>query len=177
MWLARGMALMALARYFPYLLIVILAISVVSLWAAVSIEATAFVQVFYVTTIFISFSVFVVGFWSSAACVFKRFEKYWVSGYPIMLVVAYMAYGMFKSSLELIILAIFVSTSALGYLIGGRFAEHLYRFIPMTTCVMFLVASELPIEREIRVSVFGVCIGLLLVPIIRYRFTAFSRLK
>jgi hypothetical protein len=69
----------------PYILIGILALSVISLWAAVSFESTLFVQIFYPTTILISGGVIIACLWSTVAYALNRFGKYWITGYPVLL--------------------------------------------------------------------------------------------
>lgn len=163
---------MKLAPLFPYLLVGLLAFSIAALWAAVSFQQTVFVQAFYVATIFVAFGVFVAAVWSSAGYAVNRFDDYWGSGYPIMLAVTLLAYGIYKSAPQLTILAILVSALVAGYFIAGQIPRQLHRFVPLATIVAFLIAGQLPIWREGKGFVLGICVGLLTALVVSYRLRA-----
>lgn len=170
--MARRVALVKLAPLFPYLLVGLLAFSIAALWVAVSFQQTVFVQVFYVVTIFVAFVVFVAALWSSGGYAFKHFADYWKSGYPIMLAVTLLAYGIYKSALQLTILAILVSALMGGYFIASQIPRQLHRFVPLVTIVAFVIAGELPIWREGKALVLGICVGLLTALVVSYRLRA-----
>lgn len=163
---------MKLSPLFPYLLVGLLALSIVALWAAVSFQQTVFVQVFYVATIFVAFVVFVAAAWSSVVYAVNRFDDYWGGGYPIMLAVTLLAYGIYKSAPQLTILAILVSALVVGYFIAGQIRRQFYRFVPIMTIVAFVIAGQLAIWREGKALVLGICVGLLTALVISYRLRA-----
>lgn len=163
---------MRLATLFPYLLVGLLALSIVALWAAVSFQQTAFVQAFYVATIFVAFGVFVAAVWSSGGYAFKRFDDYWGSGYPIMLAVTLLAYGIYKSAPQFTILAILASALIVGYFIAGQIPQQLHRFVPLVTVVAFVIVGELAVWREGKALVLGICVGLLTALVVGYRLRA-----
>lgn len=160
---------MRLTTLFPYFLIALLALSIAALWIAISFQQTVFVQTFYVVTIFVVFGVFVAAAWSSGGYAFKRFDDYWRSGYPIMLAAALLAYGIYKSLPQLTILAILAGALLVGYFIVGLIPQQLQRFVPLMTIAAFVIVGELPVWREGKALVIGICVGLLTALIISYR--------
>jgi prepilin signal peptidase PulO-like enzyme (type II secretory pathway) len=169
MWLARRMAVMKLKPLFPYFLIGLLALSVVSLWGAVAWQKTIFVQILYVLTLCLAFGVFVASVWSTVRYALRRFDNYWSSGYPIMLAVAVLAYGVYKSAPQVPIIGILVSASAFGWLSARKLPKLMHRFIPILTITAFLIVGELPVWREIRAFILGIFVGLLVALIVNYR--------
>jgi hypothetical protein len=155
------------ARLLPYILIGILALSVISLWAAVSFQSTVFVQIFYPTIILVSGGVIVACLWSTVAYALNRFSKYWITGYPVLLVAAFCAYATLKLPIQPIILPVVLGVLVVSYFIGTRLAGPAFRFMPVATTVVFLVVGELSIPRESKMLFFGACIGLLAGSIIK----------
>jgi len=152
---------MRLTTVIPYYLVGFLTLSLIALWISVSFQQTAFVQMLYIATIFLAFCVFLMAAWSAVSCALKRFGDYWVSGYPIMLATALLAYGMFKSLPQLEILAIFWVALLMGYLVGRRVPQQWERFVPLITIAAFVVVGEFSIWREGKAFVTGICVGLL----------------
>lgn len=161
------MALMEPMRLLPYILVGALALSVISLWAAVSFQATLFVQIFYPVTILVSVGTIAACLWSTVAYALNRFSKYWASGYPVLLVVAFCAYATLKLPIQPIILPVILGVLVVSYFIGRRLAEPALRFMPIATTVAFLIVGEISITREIKMLVYGVCVGLLTASIIK----------
>lgn len=160
---------MRLMPLFPYFLIGLLAVSIVVLWGAVTWQKTVFVQAFYVTTLLLTLSVFVSAAWASASYALKRFDGYWVSGYPILLVACVLGYGICKSAPQVSIVGILVGSLIVGWLVAEKLPGQLHRFIPLLTVVGFLVVGELPVWREGKALVLGVCAGLLMALIVGSR--------
>jgi len=152
---------MKLPPLFPYFLVGLLALSIAALWAAVSFQQTVFVQAFYVATIFIAFGVFVAAVCSSVGYAVNRFKDYLGSGYPIMLAITLLAYGIYKSAPQITILVILVSGLMVGYFIAGQIPRKLYRFVPLVTIVASVIVGQLPIWREGKALLLGICAGLL----------------
>jgi hypothetical protein len=140
----------------------------------VSFHATAFVQIFYPTTIFVSVGVVIVSLWSSVAYVLKRFNEYWLEGYPILLVVALSAYGVLKSPIQPTMLAMVLGVLVVGYIIGRQLGGSVLRFIPIATVIVFLIVGELSFLGEGALLAYGLSIGLLIAQIIKNRYSSFS---
>lgn len=161
------MALREPLRLLPYILVGMLVLSVVSLWTAVFFQATLFVQIFYPVTILASVGTISACLWSTVAYALNRFSRYWASGYPVLLVVAFCAYATLKLPIHPIVLPMILGVLVMGYFIGRRLAEPALRIMPIATTVVFLVVGEVSLPREIKMLVYGVCVGLLTASIIK----------
>lgn len=164
-------------RLLPYILIGILALSVISLWAAVSFQSTVFVQIFYPTIILVSGGVIVACLWSTVAYAVNRFSKYWLTGYPVLLVVAFCSYATLKLPIQPIILSVVLGVLVVSYFIGTYLTGTALRCMPVATTVVFLIVGEVSISREIKMLFYGVCIGLLAASIIKNRLNQSSYLS
>lgn len=169
MWLARRVALMRILRLWPYILISLFALSAALLWAAVLIGSAGLVQTLDVITVFVGMLIGFSAIASSAAYLFTRFESYWISGFPIMLGFSIFAYAILKTSLELAALAVLAGASLLGYMLGRHLHRTVYRVLPLMVLVAFVLVSEYPVAREWRALTYGLCMGLFLSAILKYR--------
>lgn len=160
---------MRLMLLFPYALGGLLIFSIAGLWVAVSFQQTAFVQVFYVLSIFFAFSVFIILMWSSASYALRPFEGYWDGGYPILLATVALSYGLYKSAPQMLIVGILCGAIIISFFIAKKTPGYLHRYIPLLAIIGFLIVGELPVWREVKVLVLGAFAGSVAALVVIYR--------
>lgn len=158
------------AKWFPYGLIGAWLICASILAWAVSQEATAIVQAMYLIVIALSIVALLANLISAIAVAAKRFDRYWVSGFPALVALSLLGYGLFKVTLAPVLIAILAGCAALGYVFGLRLSSGILRFMPLITVITLLLVGELSVvSREVKASTLILCSGLMAAALMRMR--------
>ena len=168
--MARRVALMSPAKWFPYGLIVAWVICASALAWAISQEVTPVVQAMYVLVITLAIAALLANLMSAIAVAAKRFARYWASGFPALAALSLLGYGIFKATLSPVLIAVLIGCAALGYVVGLRLPSGSLRFVPLMTVAALLFVGELSVvPREVKASTLILCSGLMTAALMRMR--------
>ena len=117
--------------------------SLLTLAGAVVTGMTGVVQAIYVLIIILLVVTLVASVFASAAVALNRFDGYWRSGFPILLAVFLLGYGLYKTTLELAPLALDAGGFLIGALLALAIKSRWLRFAPAIVTILLLAGSEI----------------------------------
>jgi hypothetical protein len=165
---------MTLLDWYVYGLIAAWILSLSALAWSVAVDSTGVVQAMYVVVILLLVITLLTLAISSIAVALKRFEQYWQSGFPVLLAMFFLGYGVSKSTLTPMAFAVGIGSFVVGYAIAAlTLTRNWLRFVPMAAVVTLLTGSEATaLAPGIKAAVFLLCSGLVVAANVKMRISS-----
>lgn len=152
----------------PKTLITALMGHTVLLWIGVAFNIQI-LAVFHFTLLFLALGIIVTSLVAAISYFLRKMTDYWVTYYPILLVITLLGYGAIKLPIQLSGIIIASSGLIVGYGISCKLNGVPLRLMPTIAILPPLLFGELSVSREIKVTIVASCAGLLIRQIVKHR--------